>query len=254
VTPLDLVGLTIEQGVARLYLNDPDRRNALSADMSAALAERVAEATGQGVGAIVLTAAPPVFCSGGLLESLLSPEVPLERTYDGFRALARVAVPTIAAIGGPVVGAGVNLALACDVVVATPAARFDPRFLDVGIHPGGGHLWRLRRRIGSQGAAAMVLCGDVLTGEEAVVRGLAWRCVEPGVLEEVAMALAVRAAGRPRELVVRAKETLRASEGTPGADEAEALELAAQRWSMELPQFEERVRAVQARLSARRSG
>src|SRR5580692_6166608 len=70
-------------------------------------------------------------------------------------ALSAAPVPTIAAVATPAIGAGVNLPLACDIILAAPGARFDPRWLDVGIHPGGGHLYRLAERIGPQGAAAL---------------------------------------------------------------------------------------------------
>jgi enoyl-CoA hydratase/carnithine racemase len=66
------------------------------------------------------------------------------------RALADAPVPTLAVVDGPAIGAGVNFALACDVVITTPRAIFDPRFIDVGMHPGGGHLWRLQHRVGPQ--------------------------------------------------------------------------------------------------------
>jgi enoyl-CoA hydratase len=166
-------------------------------------------------------------------------------------ALATAPVPTIAAVGGPAIGAGVNLPLACDVIVTSDRARFDPRFLDVGIHPGGGHLWRLQRRIGSQGAAAMVLCGDVLNGRDAVTAGLAWRCVDEADLEPTANRLARRAAERSRPLVARAKATLRTSESLLDVDDAMALELAAQAWSMEQPGFDDRIRAIRESIKAR---
>jgi enoyl-CoA hydratase len=218
-----LVTGSVEDGVGSVRLCDPGHRNALSAELSDALAAAVRAVLAEGAGAIVLTAEPPVFCAGGSLDGLLSRGVPLDHLYRGFVALAAAPVPTIAAVGGPAIGAGVNLPLACDVIVASDQARFDPRFLDVGIHPGGGHLWRLRQRIGSQGAAAMVLCGDVLNGREAVTAGLAWRCVDHADLESAAHGLARRAAGRSRPLVARAKATLRASESLLDGDEAMAL-------------------------------
>ena len=93
-----------------------------------------------------------------------------------------------------------NLALACDVIVCSPSARFETRFLDVGLHPGGGHLWQLRQRIGRQGAAALSLFGETLDGEEAARRQLAWRCVPEADLLETAWQLASRAAGHDRAL------------------------------------------------------
>lgn len=244
----ELVRFELDGAVAVLRLDDPDHRNALSAPLNESLVRGVSQAVESDARAIVLTATPPVFCSGGSLDALLSRAVPLEKTYEGFLALARAPMPTVAAVGGPAIGAGVNLALACDVVLTSPLGRFDPRFLDVGIHPGGGHLWRLRQRIGSQGAAALVLFGDVLTGEEAAAAGLAWRCVPDDALTGVAMGLARRVAERPMALVERTKATLRASERLSDVREAEALELEAQEWSMGTPDFEERVRAIREQI------
>jgi enoyl-CoA hydratase len=246
-----LVDLRVVDGVGLLCLNDPSHRNALSKRLSDDLADSVATALDRGARALVLSAAPPVFCAGGSLEGLLRRNTPLAAMYAGMERLAAAPVPTIAAVGGPAIGAGVNLPLACDIVIASPAARFDPRFLDVGIHPGGGHLHRLAGRIGAQGAAAMVLCGDLLTGEEAERRGLAWRCVPPDELDRTALDLARRAAARSPELVRRTKQSLRESLTVPVA-EAAALELAAQEWSVARPEFAETVRRVQRDLQTRR--
>ncbi|MFE4667546.1 enoyl-CoA hydratase-related protein [Streptomyces sp. NPDC056716] len=246
--PAALVVPRLVDAVAVLRLADPGRRNALSRQLSDALADAVSAALGAGARALVLTAAPPVFCAGGSLDALVDRADPLPELFAGMRALANAPVPTIAAVGGPAIGAGVNLPLACDIVVVTPRARFDPCFLDVGIHPGGGHLQRLAQRIGPQGAAALVLCGDVLTGAEAVARGLAWRCVPEEDLESTALSLAARAAARPPRLVRRTKESLRGSLPPATADEAFALELAAQEWSMAQPEFAESVARVRRRV------
>jgi enoyl-CoA hydratase len=246
-----LVHMTMEEGVAVLTLADPGRRNVLSRQLSDELAAAVADALKGGSRAFVLAAEPPVFCAGGALDDLLKREHPLREAYAGFLALADAPVPTIAAVAGPAIGAGVNLPLACDVVIAGESARFDPRFLDVGIHPGGGHLWRLTRRIGPQGAAALVLCGDTLTGQEAVTHGLAWRCVPDSEATATAMRLARRAAGRSPELVRRTKETLRATTGYSDAAGAAAVELDAQQWSVRQPYFEQTVTALRARIGSR---
>lgn len=246
-----LVTTTVDEGVAVVRLTDGAHRNVLSPAMTLAIESAVGEVLERGARVVVLCAEPPVFCAGGSLDSLLERSVPLTEIYRGFEALAACPVPTIAAVGGPAVGAGVNLALCCDVVLASPDARFDPRFLDLGIHPGGGHLWRLRGRVGSQGAAAMVLMGEVLDGREAVERGLAWRCVPGGELEAAALSLARRVAGRDHELVVRTKASLRASEGLSDPAAALALELEAQEWSMGRPVFEETVARLRASLGQR---
>jgi enoyl-CoA hydratase len=161
-------------------------------------------------------------------------------------------VPTIALVTGPAVGAGVNLALACDVIVAGESARFDPRFLDVGIHPGGGHLWRLTERVGPQGAAALSLLGDTLTGPEAAARGLAWRCVPDAEGLDLALSFARRAAGRSPELVQRTKRTLRESRPLTDPVAASALELEAQEWSVRQPHFARTVERIRTQLRARR--
>jgi enoyl-CoA hydratase len=242
----------MEDGVAVLTLADPGKRNALSHQLSGDLAAAVHDVLSAGARSIVLAAEPPVFCAGGSLDDLLARARPLGETYAGFLALAQAPVPTIAAVTGPAIGAGVNLPLACDVVIAGESARFDPRFLDIGIHPGGGHMWRLAQRVGPQGAAALVLCGDVLTGPEAAAAGLAWRCVPDSEVLEVARRLAGKAAARSPELVQRAKQVLRETTGyTVAAPAAIAAELEAQQWSVEQPYFEETVRALRARISSR---
>jgi enoyl-CoA hydratase len=245
------VRVSTEEGVGVITLADPGRRNALSKQLSDELAAAVRNCLDGGARALVLAAEPPVFCAGGSLDDLLRREHPLGATYAGFNALAQAPVPTIAAVAGAAVGAGVNLPLACDVVIAGESAKFDPRFLDVGIHPGGGHLWRLAQRIGPQGAAALVLCGDTLTGQEAVTHGLAWRCVPDEEVTESAMRLARRAAGRSPELVRRTKETLRATTGYHQVTDAAELELRAQQWSVEQPYFAETVRALRERIGSR---
>ena len=83
----------------------------------------------------------------------------LRRIYDGFLAVANCTLPTIAAVNGAAVGAGLNLALAADVRIAEPAAVFDPRFQKLGMHPGGGATWMLQRAVGPQAARASLLFG-----------------------------------------------------------------------------------------------
>jgi enoyl-CoA hydratase len=246
------VEVSMDDGVALLRLADPRHRNALSRRLSDDLAAAVDSAMARDARAIVLSAEPPVFCAGGSLDDLLDRPYPLSELYAGMSRLTEAPVPTVAAVGGPAIGAGVNLPLACDIILAAPGARFDPRWLDVGIHPGGGHLWRLAARIGTQGAAALVLCGDVLDGEQAAATGLAWRCVPEPELLPLAMKFAKRAAGRSHALVRRTKTTLQATPQLTSAEQALALELEAQEWSMDQPGFADRIREIQASLAARK--
>jgi enoyl-CoA hydratase len=241
-----------DDGVAVVTLADPDHRNALRHELVGDLAAAVTGVVDGGARAVVLAAEPPVFCSGGSLDELLEPKAPLEDMYAGFLALARCPVVTVAAVGGACIGAGVNLPLACDVIVASPGARFDPRWLDVGIHPGGGHLRRLADRVGRQAAAALVLCGEALDGERAAQLGLAWRCVADDDLLDTAAGLARVAARRDPELVRRTKATLDATLAQPGPEDALAVELDAQRWSMARPDFRDGLLRLRDRLRSAR--
>jgi enoyl-CoA hydratase len=243
------VKLERDGNVAIVTLDDPQRRNALSLDVTEQLAHAVDEAGADpSVGALVLTATPPAFCAGGSADELVNPRAPLRDMYAGVLALSELGIPSIAAVNGPVIGAGVNLPLACDVILASPKARFDPRFMDIAIHPGGGHLWRLERLIGRQAAAALVLFGEALTGEEAARVGLAWRCVDDDELLTTAVAMARRAADRPRELVGRAKSVLDASLTLDTWQEAFELEFGHQLWSMEQPEFKAGVEQLRVKL------
>ena len=125
-------------------------------------------------------------------------------------------MPTIAVVTGAAIGAGVNLPLACDIVIAGTSARFDPRFLDVGVHPGGGHLFLLEARVGRQGAAALVAVRRRASPGPRP-SGPGWpgaACPTTRPLP-FALKLARRATGRDRELMLRAKATLAAAARHP---------------------------------------
>lgn len=237
--------------VAVVVLDDPTRRNALSKDLCGELTATMDELEHDaGVGAIVVTGAAPAFCAGADLTQLgESRRDGLLEIYAGFLRVAASPLPTIAAVNGPAVGAGMNLALAADVRVAGRSARFDTRFLDLGIHPGGGHTWMLRRIVGPQTAMAMVVFGERLDGAEAERVGLAWRCVDDDDLLDTAVAMAARAADGPPELTRRVKATIGAVAEIDRHDEAVERELGDQLWSMDQPAFAERLAQLQARIS-----
>jgi enoyl-CoA hydratase len=235
-------------GITTVVLDDPGARNALSWNLVRALCAAIEDASSRGSRALVLRNAPPVFCAGGSVDELLEPKVALEEIYSAFRALDEAPMPTVAAIDGAAVGAGITLFLCCDLAICTPASRFDLRFLDVGIHPGGGALWRLERVMGRPGAAALTLFGEVLDGEEAARRGLVWRCVTADDLAAEAGWLARKAASRDPELVSRTKRTIAAVAAVDEPAAAIDLELAAQRWSMERPAFQASLGELRARL------
>lgn len=239
-----------DDGVAVVTLDDPDRRNALSLGLCSELTGTMAAlAEDDDTRAVVVTGAGRAFCAGADLTELGDSRAGgLRAIYDGFLAVAASPLPTVAAVNGPAVGAGMNLALACDVRIAGDGARFDCRFLNLGIHPGGGHTWMLSRLVGPQVAAAMVLFGEVLDAEAAVLRGLALERTSASPLDR-SVELASAAAGVPRELSTATKATLAEVAEISDRDEAVDHELAKQIASMDSPAFAERLAALRERIS-----
>ena len=236
--------------VAVLTLDDPERRNALSPTMVDDIVATVARLNDDpSVGAMVVTGAGSVFCSGadlGNLVALTAAEggdpTEVRAIYDGFLAFRDSPLPTIAAVNGPAVGAGMNLALVCDLRITTPTARFDTRFAQIGLHPGGGHVWMLDRLAGPQTTAAMALFGERVDGERAVELGLAWTCVDPEALVDTAVEIAARAASVPRDLMAKVKATVRDAPWQPDFETAVLTELDRQAWSFAQGYLNERVR------------
>ena len=248
-----LVDLDADRKVATLTLNAPDRRNSLTLPMVQEIVATVDELEGNDdVQALVVTGAGSAFCAGADLGHLGgSREAGLRDIYEGFLRIGRSTLPTVAAVNGAAVGAGMNLALCCDVRVAAKRARFDTRFLQLGLHPGGGHTWMLQRIVGPQVARAMVLFGEILDGTEAERAGLVWRCVDDADLLTAATALAAGAASAPPALARRLKETLATVANVETHPEAVDVELVAQVWSLDQPDFAERLAALQSKITSK---
>ncbi|CAJ1581477.1 enoyl-CoA hydratase [[Mycobacterium] wendilense] len=246
----DLVLYSVTDRVALVTVNDPDRRNAVTDDMSAGLRAAVDRAEADtDVHALVVTGAGKAFCAGADLSALGSAaEEGLLRIYDGFMAVANCALPTIAAVNGAAVGAGLNLALAADVRIAGPHAMFDPRFQKLGIHPGGGATWMLQRGVGPQAARAALLFGMRFDAQSAVAHGLALQVADDPVA--AALELAAGPASAPREVVLATKATMRAT-ASPGSVDTELhhtamrTELGPQAKSIQSPEFQARLQAAQ---------
>lgn len=243
------VSLDRRDGVGVITIDLPERRNSLTLPMSAELVRHVATCEGDdNVNAIVVTGAPPAFCAGADLTALgEAREEGLRAIYAGFLAVARSTLPTIAAVNGAAVGAGLNLALACDVRLVGPAAKFDARFLQLGLHPGGGMTWMTQRIAGPQTAAAMTLFGQILDADAAVAHGLAFAKADDVVA--AALEFAAPAAKAPRDLVITTKRTLAATAAYDRHDDAVETELVAQLASMDTPEFAELLSAMRARIS-----
>ena len=248
----DHVLVQVENHVALITINDPERRNAVTAEISAGLRAAVdAAEANTDVHAVIVTGAGKAFCAGADLTALgEATEDGLRTIYDGFLAVADCTLPTIAAVNGAAVGAGLNLALAADVRIAGPAAIFDPRFQKLGIHPGGGATWMLQRAVGVQAARASLLFGMRFDAEAAVRYGLALDVADDPVA--AAKELAAGPAAAPREVVLATKASMRAT-ANPGSIDLDQhkiavdTELKPQAASILSPEFAERLAAAKRR-------
>ena len=250
----NMITLEVADRVAVLTLNDPDRRNVVSNALNDAILAAMDELEARSdVGALIVTGAGSAFCAGADLEDLANcdSEEKLRTIYSGFLRLAGSSLPTVAAVNGPAVGAGLNLALACDVILAGASARFDTRFLQIGLHPGGGNTWRLRRITDLQSTMAMVLFGEVIDGPRAAEIGLAWRCVPDADLLAEAQTLAARAAAGPPELVRRMKATILGMDAVTNSDDAVSAEIGPQLWSLGEPAFVDLLARLRAQIAAK---
>src|SRR5215211_4439115 len=250
----DRLHVQVTERVATVTLNDPKRRNALDIalcdDISSAFDDLEAR---DDVGAAVVTGTPPAFCAGADLSQLASPSPEaLQAIYEGFLRIGRSPLPTVAAVNGPAVGAGMNLALVCDLRLAGASARFDTRFLNLGIHPGGGHTWMFQRIAGPQTTFASVVFGEVLDGEAAEKVGLVWRCVPDDELLPAAREMAGRALNAPVELVKKITSTIREISSIDDHREAMLKELDPQAWSTEQPHFQATLAKLRERISSSR--
>ena len=236
------VAYAVDEGIATITLTAPDRRNALSVEMSRELVDAAHTAESDpSVGAVVVTGGEH-FCAGAVRSVLADAgRDPVEDTayrnletvYAAFTTIGTIDLPTIAAVRGAAVGAGLNLALATDLRVVSRTARLLPGFAQIGIHPGGGHLSLLHRVAGREATAAMGLFGEEVDGERAVDLGIAWSAHEDGEVETAARAIAARSAADP-DLARRLVRSFR-RETAPGGvpwEVAVELERSPQMWSL----------------------
>ncbi|OOL33058.1 enoyl-CoA hydratase [Rhodococcus rhodochrous] len=167
--------------VRQLRLNAPERLNALDRGMLDEMAAAVATvAADTQASALVVSGAGRAFCAGADVGNLFGdttrpPAVirdELKTVYASFLGLRNLTIPTICAVQGAAVGAGINIALACDIVVAGPKGSFVVSFADIGLHPGGGCSWFLTRLLGPSRAMATILGGETIGADEAYRLGL----------------------------------------------------------------------------------
>jgi 2-(1,2-epoxy-1,2-dihydrophenyl)acetyl-CoA isomerase len=212
----------VEDGVATITMNRPDALNAVTRDMLGDMHEKVERLAADGaVGAIVLIGAGRGFCAGGDVKAMAAGrdrEMSVEERIHNLRsrmevsqALHEVPVPTIAAIRGPAAGAGLSLALACDLRVASETARLITAFRNVALSGDFGGSWFLTKLVGPAKARELYFTADRVEAEEALSLGLVNKVVPDDELESAAMELAKRLADGPRVALSYMKKNLNAA-------------------------------------------
>ena len=193
-----------QDGIARLTFNRPERLNSFNTQMHGEVREALASIPQSGARVLLISGAGRGFCAGqDLNDRAVAPGAAppdladsIERYYKPLvLALRALPLPVIAAVNGVAAGAGANIALACDLVIAARSANFVQAFSKLGLVPDSGGTWFLPRLVGTARALGLTLLGDKLSAEQAASWGLIWRCVEDaeltGVVEGLARALAV---------------------------------------------------------------
>ncbi|MCZ6770568.1 MAG: crotonase/enoyl-CoA hydratase family protein [Proteobacteria bacterium] len=218
----DFICFESTDGIALLTLSSPHTRNALSSDTEYDAIEAACRRIqrDRSIRVAVLTGSGPTFCAGGNIKDMAerARDGGIEAVEDRYvyrdgihripRAFYDLEVPTIAAVNGPAIGAGLDLACMCDIRIAGETARFAESFVKLGIIPGDGGAWLLQRIVGLSKAAEMTFTGDVLTAEEALACGLVSRVVADHDLVDEAMALARRIADNPGHALRMAKRLM----------------------------------------------
>lgn len=210
--------LEIADGAARLTLNRPDRLNSFTVQMHDEVSRALEAVSKSDARVLVLTGAGRGFCAGqDLSDRAVAPGgdgvdlgESLEKRYNPLvRRLASIEMPVICAVNGVAAGAGANIALACDIVIAAKSAKFIQSFANIGLIPDSGGTWTLPRLAGQARAMGLALTGEPLTAERAEAWGLIWKCVEDDKLAEEARALAAKFASAPTRGLAMTKQLIR---------------------------------------------
>ena len=211
------------EGIARITLNRPDRLNSFTAQMHAELRDVLARVTADaGVRALLLTGAGRGFCAGqDLADRAVAPgAAPVdlgESIENNYRplvlALRNLPLPVVCAVNGVAAGAGANLALACDLVVACRSASFIQAFCRIGLVPDSGGTYFLPRLVGSARAMGLAMLGDRIPAEQAAAWGLIWKCVDDDQFVPAVDALVAQLAQSSTRGLAALKRAMHASAG-----------------------------------------
>jgi 2-(1,2-epoxy-1,2-dihydrophenyl)acetyl-CoA isomerase len=211
----------LSDGIARLTLNRPERLNSFNVLMHEEVQDALTRVRGDGTARVlVLTGAGRGFCAGqDLGDRAVSPAGgatdlgdSIERRYKPLvLALRSLPLPVIAAVNGVAAGAGANIALACDLVIATRSASFVQSFARLGLVPDSGGTWSLPRLVGTARAIGLAFLGDKLSAEQAAQWGMIWRCVDDAEFSKVVDELARQFAVAPTRGLARTKHAIYSS-------------------------------------------
>ncbi|MBL8806726.1 MAG: 2-(1,2-epoxy-1,2-dihydrophenyl)acetyl-CoA isomerase [Rhodospirillales bacterium] len=204
----------LEDGVASIALNRPDKLNAFVPEMHDELREALAGAPAAGARAVFLTGEGRGFCAGQDLGQRKGGETPdLSETLDKFynpliRTIRDLKVPVVCAVNGVAAGAGMSLALACDIVYAARSATFLQAFVKIGLAPDSGSTWFLPRLAGTARAKGLAMLGEKITAEQAFEWGLIWKVVEDERVKDEALGLARHLATQPTKALGAIKQAI----------------------------------------------
>jgi 2-(1,2-epoxy-1,2-dihydrophenyl)acetyl-CoA isomerase len=200
----ETIDFKLDEYIARITLNRPDRLNSFTTDMHQELRSALADAAAARV--VVITGAGRAFCAGqDLNERAVASDghpVDLGQTVETgwnplIKLLASMPQPTIAQVNGVAAGAGANIALACDIVVAARSAKFIQSFAAIGLIPDSGGSWILPRLVGQARAMGLALTGEPLSAEKAEEWGLIWKCVDDDILAGEVDSIATKLSNLP---------------------------------------------------------
>mgnify|MGYP001198043924 CR=1 FL=1 len=227
----ETIELAVQAGVAIVTLNRPDRLNSFTVQMHEELADALDKVEADaGIRALLLTGTGRGFCAGqDLSDRAVAPgDKPVDlghsvETYYSplIKRISTMEMPVVCAVNGVAAGAGANIALACDIVIAAKSAKFIQSFANIGLIPDSGGTFILPRLAGQARALGLALTGQPLPAEKAEVWGLIWQCVPDEELAETATAIARKFAAGPTRGLAATKTALRTSFARPLDDALE---------------------------------
>jgi len=214
----ETIRFDVEGGVARLTFNRPDKLNSFNVRMHEEVRHALDAVREAPARVLVLTGAGRGFCAGqDLADRAVAPGAAsvdlgdsIERYYKPLvLALHHLPMPVIGAVNGVAAGAGANIALACDLVIAARSASFVQAFCRLGLVPDSGGTWSLPRLVGNARALGLALLGDKLSAEQAAAWGMIWQCVDDAEFAATVDALAQRLAAAPTRGLAATKAAMR---------------------------------------------